>query len=154
MCHLPALRKQCGSWAEACGRIQRKPFMRRSTGSRTWNGIWHRPESKNPRIIRGRSAEGFAEAIHGEFCIWRAQDDFFNGLSKVSSVLLYEHEWATHEFTNPRTLYFPAPRKQCRSWAEGCGRVQRKDSLLPGQVLRVFENDHILLSVKTHLMVC
>ena len=42
--------------------------------------------SQNPRIsriIRGRFAEGFAEAIHGEFCICGAPADLFHGLSKV-----------------------------------------------------------------------
>ena len=57
---------------------------------------------------------------------------------------------AIHEFTNPANVIFPAPRKQCGSWAEGCGRVQRKDSLFPGQVLRVFESDHMYIQCEEY----
>ena len=54
---------------------------------------------------------------------------------------------AIHEFTNPANVIFPALRKQCGSWAEDCGRIQRKDSLFPGQVRRVFENRHMFASM-------
>ena len=58
MCRLPAPRKQCGSWAEACGRIQRKLFTGRFRRSRTCSGIWHQPEpqnlANNPRKVCGR----------------------------------------------------------------------------------------------------